>query len=164
MPIYLQPTLRADGTYVLEGTDPIGRVNLGFTDYLGAAGSALGNLFNGGKDSLGYQLGTLGLGLYGLFQNNNSLQDQLDEARRQFDFSKNVSRANFTTSGTNFLNQGLFQLEGLKAFNPTAAAERASNFTAAANQLNNAGSLIGMNNAFGEQINAIDKYNQLVGA
>lgn len=147
------------GTPTLVGMDENTR-----QDVYGRRGGVLSTMFNGGKDSWGYQLGTLGLGLYGLLQNNNALQDQLDEARRQFDFSKNVSRANFTTSGTNFLNQGLFQLEGLKAFNPTAAAERASNFTAAANQLNNAGSLIGMNNAFGEQINALDKYNQLAGA
>lgn len=119
------------------------------------------NQYFGGKDSLGWQLGSLGLGLYGLFQNQSAMDDQLEEARKQFAYSQNMSRANFTNTGTNFLNQGLFQLEGLKAFNPTAAAERAENFTAAANQLNNAGNLIGLNNAFSQQINALDKYNQL---
>ena len=35
-----------------------------------SASGFLSGLFDDGKDSLGYQLGTLGLGLYSLFQNN----------------------------------------------------------------------------------------------
>ena len=70
------------------------------------------NQYFGGKDSIGWQLGSLGLGLYGLFQNQSAIDDQLEEARKQFAYSQNMSRANFTNTGTNFLNQGLFQLEG----------------------------------------------------
>lgn len=110
------------------------------------------------------QLGlNTGLGLLGLWNQNKQWDDQLEEARRQFNFSKSMSQSNFMNQGTNFLNQSLFQLEGLNAFNPNAGAERAANLTAAANQLSNAANNIGLNNAFKDQQNAISKYNTLAG-
>lgn len=111
------------------------------------------------------QLGiTGGLGLLGIMNQRKQFGAQLEQARKQFEFSKGLSQANFATQGTNFLNQGLFQLEGLKAFNPNAGAERAQNLNAAVNKLNAAGSRIGMgNNTFQDQQNAISKYNQLQG-
>lgn len=131
------------------------------TDQSPTRTSFLGGIFDGGKDSLGWQLGSLGLGLYGLLNQKNAQEQALEEARKQFAYSQNVNRANFTTQGTNFLNQGLFQLEGLTAFNPNAGAERANNLLAGANQLGNAANLIGANGTFDQQINAIDKYTQL---
>lgn len=119
---------------------------------------------SGENATTGLQLGlNTGLGLLGLWNQNKQWKDQLAEARKQFNFSKSLSQSNFMNQGTNFLNQSLFQLEGLKAFNPNAGAERAQNLTAAANQLNNAAQNIGINNAFSEQQNAIAKYNTLAG-
>ena len=119
---------------------------------------------SGENATTGLQLGlNTGLGLLGLWNQNKQWKDQLAEARKQFNFSKSLSQSNFMNQGTNFLNQSLFQLEGLKAFNPNAGAERAQNLTAAANQLNNAAQNIGINNAFSEQQNAIAKYNPLAG-
>lgn len=110
------------------------------------------------------QLGlNTGLGLLGLWNQNKQWDDQLEEARRQFNFSKSMSQSNFMNQGTNFLNQSLFQLEGLNAFNPNAGAERAANLAAAANQLSNAANNIGLSNAFKDQQNAISKYNTLAG-
>lgn len=143
----------------------------GLGDYISNLGSSLFNVlqtpFGTGDNAttLG-QLGLTGLlGGYSIFNSNRQFEDQLKEARRQFEFSKGLSQANFMNQGTNFLNQSLFQLEGLNAFNPNAGAERASNLNAAVNQLNSAASKIGLgNNAFQDQQNAISKYNQLVGA
>ena len=55
------------GTPTLVGMDENTR-----QDVYGRRGGVLSTMFDGGKDSLGYQLGTLGLGLYSLFQNNNN--------------------------------------------------------------------------------------------
>ena len=104
-----------------------------------------------------------GLGLLGLWNQNKQWEDQLEEARKQFAFSKSMSQSNFMNQGTNFLNQSLFQLEGLNAFNPNAGAERAQNLNAAVEQLNNAASNIGLNGAFNSQKNALEKYNVLAG-
>lgn len=110
------------------------------------------------------QLGlNAGLGLLGLWNQNKQWEDQLEEARKQFAFSKSMSQSNFMNQGTNFLNQSLFQLEGLNAFNPNAGAERAQNLNAAVEQLNNAASNIGLNGAFNSQKNALEKYNVLAG-
>lgn len=142
-------------------------------DWLGS----LASIGNGIKNFLGTQIGTgdnattygqLGLtgllGGYSLWNQNKQYEEQLEEARKQFEFSKGLSQANFMNQGTNFLNQSLFQLEGLNAFNPDAGAERAANLNAAVNQLNSAANRIGLGNAFSEQQNALQKYNQLAGA
>lgn len=141
----------------------------GFLDSLADMGNSIWDRMNktigsGENATTGLQLGlNTGLGLLGLWNQNQQWKDQLAEARKQFNFSKSLSQANFMNQGSNFLNQSLFQLEGLKAFNPNAGAERAQNLTAAANQLNNAAQNIGINNAFSEQQNAIAKYNTLAG-
>lgn len=148
------------------------------TFYTGGIGADLANLgqslWNAGSSAFNWltsPIGTgenatnplqLGLAGFSLYNQNQNLQDQLEEARRQFAFSQGNTRANFMNQGTNFLNQSLFQLEALNAFNPEASAERAANLGAAVNQLNKAGSYIGLgNNAFESQANAIAKYNQL---
>lgn len=106
--------------------------------------------------------GQLLTGLYGIYNQNKNFKDQLNEARRQFAFSKGNTQANFMNQGTNFINQGLWQLEALNAFNPNAAAERAQNFGAAVDQMNQAASRLELgNNAFGAQQNALQKYNQI---
>lgn len=125
------------------------------------------NLFNGifspiGSGDKAQSLGQMGLGLFGALQQQKAFNAQLAEARRQFEFSKGMSQANFMNQGTNYLNQGLFQLESLNAFNPNAGAERAANLNAAVNQLNQAGSKIGLgSNAFQSQADALAKYNTL---
>ena len=107
----------------------------------------------------------LGLGLasslYGGYLQQKMGNKQLEEAKRQFDFSKAHTQANFMNQGTNFINQGLWQIEALNAFNPNAAAERAQNFNSAVNQMNTAAQGIGLNNAFGQQQNSLQKYTQL---
>ena len=107
------------------------------------------------------QMGLMGLGL---IQQQNNFEDQLEEARNQFNFQRGVTQGNFLNNGANFLNQGLFQLESLNAFNPNAGAERAANLNAAVNTMNQAASKLQLgNNAFAEQQNAIQKYNSLLG-
>lgn len=112
------------------------------------------------------QLGTqLGLGAWGIYNQNKNFKKQLEAARQQFEFNKGYSQANFMNQGTNYINQGLFQLEGLNAFNPNAGAERAQNFNAGVDQMNAAGARIGLgNNAFQPQQNQLAKYNTLAGA
>lgn len=149
-------------------------------DYLSGALSAIGNEFSNpisGLSSLGnwlttptgtgenaaspFQLGLMGLGLW---QQQNNFEDQLEEARKQFNFQKGVTQGNFLNNGANFLNQGLFQLESLNAFNPTAGAERAANLNAAVNTMNQAASKLQLGDtAFAEQQNALQKYNSLLG-
>ena len=105
------------------------------------------------------QLSLIGLGL---LQQKKLFDKQLEEARRQFAFSKGNTQANFMNQGTNFINQGLWQVEALNAFNPGAAAERAQNLNSAINQMNNAGSRIELGgNTFADQQNALKKYSQL---
>lgn len=133
----------------------------------GNYGSALGHFWNGltgvrgsGDNAMSdLQIGLAGLGL---LQQKKNQAAQLAEARRQFEFNKGVTQGNFLNQGTNYLNNSLWQLQSLAAFNPKAGAQRASDLTTAVNQLNQAGSLIGLgNNAFQEQANAISKYNTL---
>lgn len=105
------------------------------------------------------QLDLIGLGL---LQQKRQFDKQLEEARRQSAFSKGNTQANFMNQGTNFINQGLWQVEALNAFNPGAAAERAQNLNSAINQMNNAGSRIELgSNTFADQQNALKKYSQL---
>ena len=105
------------------------------------------------------QIGLTGLGL---LQRQKQFNQQLNEARRQFAFSKGNTQANFMNQGTNYINQGLFQLEGLRAFNPEAAVRQAENFGAAVDQLNQAGSRLELgDHIFAPQQNALQKYSQL---
>ena len=98
----------------------------------------------------------------GLLQQKKLIDKQWEEANRQFAFSKGNTQANFMNQGTNFINQGLWQVEALNAFNPGAAAERAQNLNSAINQMNNAGSRIELgSNTFADQQNALKKYSQL---
>ena len=114
---------------------------------------------SGDNASSPIQWGLTGLGL---LQQKKQFDEQLDEARRQFAFSKGNTQANFMNQGTNFINQGLWQVEALNAFNPGAAAERAQNLNSAINQMNTAGSKIELGgNSFADQQNALQKYTQL---
>lgn len=107
------------------------------------------------------QMGLMGLGLV---QQQNSFEDQLEEARKQFEYQRGVTQGNFLNNGANFLNQGLFQLESLNAFNPNAGAERAANLNSTINTMNQAASKLQLgNNAFAEQQNQLKKYNSLLG-
>ena len=83
---------------------------------LSSLGSWLSTPIGSGENaSSPLQLGVAGLGL---LQQQRAFEDQLEEARRQFNFQKGVTQGNFLNQGANFLNQGLFQLESLNAFNP----------------------------------------------
>ena len=100
-----------------------------------------------------------GLGLLQQMKHDRQLEEV---ARKQLAFSKGNTQANFMNQGTNFINQGLWQVEALNAFNPGAAAERAQNLNSAINQMNNAGSRIELgSNTFADQQNALKKYSQL---
>ena len=136
----------------------------------GGNGTTLSGVWNwltkpigsGDNTTTALQLGATGiLGGLGLMNQRKQFNASLDQARKQFEFSKGLSQANFINQGTNYLNQGLFQLEGLNAFNPEAAKERASNFNAAFIQMNDAASKIGLNGSFNQQQNQLSKYNQL---
>lgn len=141
--------------------DPEEVGNSAFNNSLG------GKIFNGLTTPIGsgenassaLQMGLAGLGI---LQQKKSFEQQLAEARRQFAFSKGNTQANLMNQGTNFINQGLWQVEALNGFNPNAAAERAQNFGAAVNQMNDAASKIELGpNTFGQQQNALQKYTQL---
>lgn len=98
----------------------------------------------------------------GLLQQKKMFDKQQEEVSKQAAFSKGNTQANFINQGTNFINQGLWQVEALNAFNPGAAAERAQNLNSAINQMNNAGSRIELgSNTFADQQNALKKYSQL---
>lgn len=118
--------------------------------------------FGSGENSASpLQLGLMGLNSLVNYQN---FQDQLEEARNQFNFQKGVTQGNFLNNGASYLNQGLFQLESLNAFNPTAGAERAQNLNSAINTMNQAAEKMQLgSNAFSEQQNALQKYNNLLG-
>ena len=135
-------------------------------DPLNFLGNGLKSIFTPmGSGDNAQSAGQLGLGLastlYGGYLQKKINKDQLAEARKQFEFSKANTQANFMNQGTNFINQGLWQIEALNAFNPTAAAERAQNFNSAVNQMNTAANSIGLNNAFSQQQNSLQKYTQL---
>ena len=105
------------------------------------------------------QLSLTGLGLLQQMKHDRQLEEV---ARKQLAFTKGNTQANFINQGTNFINQGLWQVEALNAFNPGAAAERAQNLNSAINQMNNAGSRIELGgNTFADQQNALKKYSQL---
>lgn len=106
----------------------------------------------------------LGLTGFGLWQQNQQFGAQLDEARKQYEYQKALTGANFQNQATNWGNQSLFQAQGLAGFNPEAGAQRVADLNAAFNQINAAGNRIGVNNVVGEQQNALQKYNKLVGA
>ena len=114
---------------------------------------------SGDNASAPVQWGLTGLGL---LQQKKLFDKQLEEAKRQFAFSKGNTQANFMNQGTNFINQGLWQVEALNAFNPGAAAERAQNLNSGINHMNNAGSRFELGgNTFADQQNALKKYSQL---
>lgn len=150
------------GTFNLNGlTGNTGiDTDITFSNSLAGIGNSLLGWLGQGNNAT--DLLKYGLAGIGIWNQNKNYEDQLEEARRQFQFAQGNTRANFMNQGTNFLNQSLFQLEALNAFNPNASAERAANLGAAVNQLNKAGSLIGLgDNAFESQANAIAKYNEL---
>lgn len=143
------------------------KINLNTGGALGTFTGALKNGWDwfttprgsGDNASAPVQWGLTGLGL---LQQKKQFDRQLEEARKQFAFSKGNTQANFMNQGTNFINQGLWQVEALNAFNPGAAAERAQNLNSAINQMNNAGSRIELGgNTFADQQNALKKYSQL---
>ena len=106
----------------------------------------------------------LGLAGFGLWQQNQQFGAQLDEARKQYEYQKALTGSNFQNQATNWGNQSLFQAQSLAGFNPEAGAQRVADLNAAFNQINTAGNRIGVNNVVGEQQNALQKYNKLVGA
>ena len=106
----------------------------------------------------------LGLAGFGLWQQNQQFGKQLEEARKQYEYQKALTGANFQNQATNWGNQSLFQAQSLAGFNPEAGAQRVADLNAAFNQINSAGNRIGVNNVVGEQQNALQKYNKLVGA
>lgn len=163
------------GAWVSDGVDWIGNQFTNQTDKNGNeiansspfAQSLPGKIVKGISTPIGsgenasspLQWGIAGLGLW---NQKKQFDTQLDEARRQFAFSKGNTQANFMNQGTNFINQGLWQIEALNAFNPNAAAERAQNFGTAIAQMNDAASKIELGpNTFGKQQDALQKYSQL---
>lgn len=130
---------------------------------LDSAGTSLSNIltkpFGTGKNATTY--GQLGLNALGMIQNQRNMNKALEEARAQFNWQKDLSRSNFQNQGTNYLNQSLWQLQSLNAFDPSAGAKRASDLSAGVSQLNDAANRIGIGGAFQQQADAIAKYNTL---
>lgn len=117
---------------------------------------------NRGSAENPYSYGSLALEGFGLLQKQNMFKDQMAEARRQFAQQKAFGQSNFLTQGTNFLNQSAYQLQAMDAFNPQEAAKRAQDLGLAIDNMNQAGSMIGLgNNAFGNYKNNLEKYNTL---
>lgn len=116
-----------------------------------------------GEGENAMSIGQLGLGLYSALQQKKAFDKQLDLAKQNFQYQKNLTGANFQNQATNWGNQSLFQAQSLAAFNPEAGNQRVADLNAAFNQLNNAGNMIGVNNVVGEQQNQLQKYNQLRG-
>lgn len=114
-----------------------------------------------GEGDNAMSLAQLGMGLYSAVQQSNQFQQQLEEARKQYEYQKNNSAANFQNQATNWGNQALFHLQSLYDFNQQAGMNRASDLNAAFNQVNAAGNRINVNNVVGEQQNQIQKYNKL---
>lgn len=116
-----------------------------------------------GEGENAMSLAQLGAGLFGAIQNQKQFEKQLEEAKKQFEYQKNLTGSNFQNQATNWGNQALFQTQGLSAFNANAGAQRAADLNAGFNQLNTAGNRIGIENVVGEQQNQLQKYNKLVG-
>lgn len=105
------------------------------------------------------QLGMSGLGL---FMQNKQAAEQLDEARRQFDYQKALTGANFQNQATGWGDKALFHTLAAQGFSQNLGNQVAANYNAGFNQLNAAGNRIGINNVVGEQQNQLQKYNTLV--
>lgn len=106
----------------------------------------------------------LGLGFYGAMNQKKAMEQQLEEARRQFAYQKDLTRSNFQNQATNWGNQALFQTQMLNDFNSDAGAIRAADLNAGFNQLNAAGNRIGLDNVVSQQQNQLQRYNKLAGA
>lgn len=105
------------------------------------------------------QLGMTGLGL---FMQNKQAGEQLEEARRQFDYQKALTGANFQNQATGWGDKALFHTLAAQGFSQNLGNQVAANYNAGFNQLNAAGNRIGINNVVGEQQNQLQKYNTLV--
>lgn len=111
---------------------------------------------SGDNATTGLQLGISGLGL---LNQHNQFNKQFDFAKKQYAQSLANTRANFLNQGANFLNQNSFQMQALNAFNPNAAAQRVEDVRNTINTMNQAAEMVGLgNNAYGAQMNALDKY------
>ena len=133
-------------------------------DVWGNPGKFLTAEFGSGKNATNLLTlgGTVGLGLWGIHNQNKNFDKQLAEARANRLFAQKNAMANFLTSGTGYLDQGLHQVQALSDFNKEAGAERANNFMNAAQQVANAGTSLGLSgDAFNGQINSLSKYTTL---
>ena len=108
----------------------------------------------------------LGLTGFGLWQQNQQHQDQLEQAIEAYNRTKAVTNANTLMQGANFGNQALFQLQNLKGFyensDPTAANEYANTLGTTFGTFNKAMEGMGISNGMGDQIkrlNELSNYN-----
>lgn len=117
----------------------------------------LGSPLGEGKNAM--SLGEMGLSLWSLKANQDQFERQLEEARKQYEYQKNLTGANFQTQATGSADQALWNLQRLAAFNSNAAMERGSDLNQAFNQIIDAGNRIGVNNVIGgQQQQLINKY------
>lgn len=103
-------------------------------------------------------VGLQGLGLLLNYRNNKK---QLDIARQSLNNQINTSKANFASSATNQGNQTLARTQMLSDFNQAAGAKAAQDQLAGMQQLQSAGSSLGIGDTVGKQINQLQKYAAL---
>lgn len=108
----------------------------------------------------------LGLAGFGLWQQNQQHQDQLEQAIEAYNRTKAVTNANALMQGANYGNQALYQLQNLKGFyentDPTAANEYAKTLGTTFGTYNKALEGMGISNGMGDQIkrlNELSNYN-----
>lgn len=137
------------------------------SSYYDSITSGLGNLWDWGNSTIGSgqnAMSGFGLAFKGLeaLANYQNQKKALKLAKEQLAQNKAVSKANFLNQGTDWLNQNLWQVQALEGWDKGAGAERAANVLSGLNQLNQAGSTLGMgDNAFGSQAEALKKYQNL---
>lgn len=107
-----------------------------------------------GKNSNWGELANIGLGLVSLLNSNSQWEDQYDLALQQLAYQKALSNANFNSAGTSYLDDQLFKLQSLYAFNNSAGDTRASTLYNTASQLQSAADSLGAT-GFSDQIQSI---------
>lgn len=113
-----------------------------------------------GKNAM--SLAQMGLGLYAAMQQNAQFKAQLEEARKQHEYHKALTGANFQTQATGVGDRALHHALTAKGFSEEFGNQVAANYNAGLAQLNDAGNRIGINNVVGKQQDQLRKYNALL--
>lgn len=113
-----------------------------------------------GSFTLG-DLGKYGLGIYSILSNNKNNNKALDFAKQQLQYNKDLSAANYLQNATGWANQQLWNAQAMYNFDPVQGAQYANNLKGSFENLNTAGSKLGLNGSLDTQINSLNQYTQL---